>query len=130
MDNQSKVDIKNSLISEAGIVRIRKCKFGLMAYIPHDIYIGRSLDLYGEFSPGEASVFTQLLKPGMIALDVGANVGAHSVLFARLVGPGGRVYSFEPQRVIYQLLCTNLTINAHFNAYPHNVAVGSVPGQL
>lgn len=120
----------NQLLADSGIVRLKRCKYGLMAYLPNDLYIGRSLDLYGEFSPGEASLFAQVLKPGMTALDVGANVGAHSVLFAQLVGPQGRVHAFEPQRVIYQLMTANLTLNGLFNAFPQRAAVGAEPGTL
>jgi FkbM family methyltransferase len=36
------------------------------------------------------------LKPGMNAIDIGANLGVYSLPMARLVGPGGRVFSYEP----------------------------------
>lgn len=111
-------------------IRVRPCKLGPMAYLIHDHYIGKSLDLYGEFSPGEADFFSQVLKPGMTALDVGANVGAHSVLFSKLVGRNGLVLSFEPQRVIYQLLCTNLMLNGHIHAKAYHAAAGGTPGTL
>lgn len=120
----------NSLLHEAGPVRLRRCRHGVMAYIVHDSYIGRSLDLYGEFSPGEAALFAQFLKPGMVALDVGANMGAHTVLFANRVGPRGRVIAFEPQRVIHQLLCANIMMNGYVNVEARMAAAGSTPGSL
>lgn len=120
----------SALVHDAGWVRLKRCKYGLMAYMPHDQYIGRSLDLYGEFSPGEAAFFSQVLKPGMTALDVGANAGAHSVLFALKVGPTGRVHAFEPQRAIFRLMCSNLTINGHMHAIPHHAAAGAEQGSL
>lgn len=115
---------------DAELVRLKLCRYGVMAYFPHDQYIGRSLDLYGEFSPGEADFFSQVLKPGMVAVDVGANAGAHSVLFARKVGPTGLVLAFEPQRPIYQLLCTNLTMNGLLHARPIHAASGSISGSI
>jgi hypothetical protein len=53
-------------------MRVKRCRHGLMLYNSSDIYIGRSLDLYGEYSHGEADVFEHLLRPGMVAIDVGA----------------------------------------------------------
>lgn len=123
-------DHASSLLHEAGPVRIRRCRYGVMAYIVHDSYIGRSLDLYGEFSPGEAALFAQLLRPGMTALDVGANMGAHTVLFAQKVGPQGRVIAYEPQRVIHQLLCANVMMNGHMNVEARHAAAGSEKSEL
>jgi FkbM family methyltransferase len=120
----------DSLLHEVGPVRLRRCRTGLMTYITHDSYIGRSLDLYGEFSPGEAALFRQVIKPGMTVLDVGANIGAHTVLFGQLAGPTGRVIAYEPQRVIYQLLCANSVQNGLFNVQPRLAAAGSKPAML
>ncbi len=119
-----------SLMHEAGLIRIRRCRYGPMAYIRHDSYIGRSLDLYGEFSPGEAEFFSQVLRPGSWALDVGANIGAHTVLFAQKVSPKGAVIAFEPQRVIHELLSTNLMLNGLLNVIPRHAAAGSKEGTL
>ncbi len=110
--------------------RVKSCRHGTMLYNVHDIYIGRSLDLYGEYSEGEADLFRQLLKPGMVVAEVGANIGAHTVLLAQLIGVGGRVWAFEPQRIVYQTLCANLALNSITNVDCRNVAVGREPGEL
>ena len=83
-----------------------------MIYNSHDRFIGRSLDLYGEFSEGEAVLFQKILRPGMFVVEVGANLGAHTVVLAQAVAPGGGVLAFEPQRLIFQTLCANLAINS------------------
>jgi FkbM family methyltransferase len=48
----------------------------------------------------------------MTVLEVGANIGVFTVPLARFVHPGGRVIAFEPQRIMYQMLCGNLALNA------------------
>lgn len=90
----------------------------------NDQYVGRSLHKYGEFSELEVEVFAQMLKPGAVVFDVGANIGAHTVRFAQMVGESGRVIAFEPQRVIYQTLCANVALNSLLNVDCYHAGVG------
>lgn len=115
---------------EAGNVRLKRCRHGAFLYNIHDKFIGRSLDLYGEFSEGEAAMFAQILKPGMVAMDVGANIGVHTVFMAQAVGSGGAVFAFEPQRVVHQLLCANLALNSLNNVMTWHAAVGPKAGTI
>src|SRR5947208_10976207 len=93
-------------------VRVKACRPGIMMYYVTDPRVGRSLDLYGEFAEGAARLFQRIVQPGMTALEVEANVGAHTLCLAKAVGPAGRVLAFEPQRARYQMLCGNLALNA------------------
>jgi FkbM family methyltransferase len=52
-----------------------------------------------------------LIKPGMTVLDIGANTGYFTVLMADLVGPTGRLYSFEPFAANLRLLKDNVKAN-------------------
>ena len=90
----------------------------------NDQYVGRSLHKYGEFSELEVEVFAQMLKPGAVVFDVGANIGAHTVRFAQMVGESGRVIAFEPQRIIYQTLCANVALNSLLNVDCYHAGVG------
>jgi FkbM family methyltransferase len=110
--------------------RWKACRHGTMLYNVHDVYIGRSLDLYGEYSESEAAFFRQVVEPGAVVVEVGANIGAHTVVLAQLVGPGGWVLAFEPQRVVYQTLCANLALNSITNVDCRNAAVGRGPGKI
>lgn len=94
-----------------GNVRIKRTRYGLMAYNINDIYVGRSLDCYGEYSRGEILLFAQIVTPGSLIVDVGANIGAHTLVLAQAVGQRGLVVAIEPQRAVYQLLCANLALN-------------------
>src|SRR5918993_5744771 len=111
-------------------VRVKQCRHGRMMYNVNDQYIGRSLDLYGEYSEGEVDLFRQILRQGDLALDVGANIGVHTVPMARLVGERGSVLAIEPQRLAYQTLCGNVALNGLLNVWCHNVAVGDTRGSL
>lgn len=104
-----------AIILDNRAVRLKATRHGLMLYHAKDAYVGRSFDLYGEFSEGEVHLFRQLLQPGAVVLDIGANIGAHTLYFAGAVAPGGSVIAYEPQRVIYQMLCANLALNGITN---------------
>ena len=110
--------------------RQKACRHGTMLYNVHDIYVGRSFDLYGEFSEGEVTLLRQLVRPGQHVVEVGANIGAHTVALAQLVGAGGSVLAFEPQRIVFQTLCANLALNHLTNVDARHAAVGSAPGAI
>jgi FkbM family methyltransferase len=101
-----------------------------MLFLPRDMYIGRSLDLYGEYSELEARLFSQLLSPGQVVIEVGANIGAHTVHLAKLVGPRGMVLAFEPQRLLYHLLHANVALNNLRQARAYHAAAGRRAGSL
>lgn len=111
-------------------VMLRQCRHGPLMFLRDDMYIGRSLSLYGEFSELEAALFAQMVRRDDVVVEVGANIGAHTVHLAQLVGPGGRVHAYEPQRVIFQLLCANVALNGLFNVHAHQAGVGASAGQL
>lgn len=110
--------------------RLKACKHGTLVYNIHDMYIGHSLDAYGEFSEGEIEVFRQFVRPGMVVVEVGANIGAHTVFLAQQVGPTGHVLAFEPQRLVFQTLCANLAINSIANTRVWQAAVGAAPSEI
>lgn len=48
------------------------------------------------WNPQEYHAFRDAVRPGAVSLDVGANVGSYTLLFAIWAGPAGRVFAFEP----------------------------------
>jgi FkbM family methyltransferase len=78
----------------------------------------------GSWEPHLVDLFREVVNPGSIALDLGANFGFHTLELSRCVGSGGRVLAFEPQRIIYQQLCHHLFINSALNVWTFNSAVG------
>jgi FkbM family methyltransferase len=51
------------------------------------------------------------IEPGSIFMDVGANIGVYTIAAAHRVGPGGRVYAFEPHKVNAAALMKNLALS-------------------
>jgi FkbM family methyltransferase len=113
-----------------GFNEIAQCRHGPMLFNRHDQYVGASLRKYGEFSPGESALFRQIVIAGMIVVEVGANIGAHTVELSRLVGPQGAVLAFEPQRIVFQTLCANLALNSCANVHALPYAIGAEPGEI
>jgi FkbM family methyltransferase len=72
----------------------------------------------------------QIVTKDKTIIDVGGNNGNFAVDFAHLVGNGGVVHTFEPQRIIYYQLCTNIFLNGLTNVHCHNEAVGNTDGEL
>lgn len=87
---------------------------------PNDVYIGRALIRYGEFSELEWQVIDRLTPVGATVIEVGANIGAHTVSLANKVGRQGFVYAFEPQPIVFQNLCANLALNGLTNVQAVN----------
>jgi len=105
-------------------IKLVNTRHGLMVFPAGDFYIGRCLETYGEYCPEEGNAFRQLLKPGDVVVEAGANVGSHTILLSNLVGPDGFVHAFEPQRLIFQMLCANLALNGIQNAQARQQGAG------
>jgi FkbM family methyltransferase len=81
--------------------------------------------VYGTWEPEVLKAVTTTLKPGMTVFDIGAHIGYYSLLFAKCVGPAGRVISFEPLPGNFALLQKNVALNSTENIKLHNCAVYS-----
>jgi len=89
-----------------------------------DTWIGRSLDLYGEWCQAEVSLISTFINEGDIVVDVGANIGAMTLPFSKMVGPSGKVLAFEPQRILSQALSANLALNEVRNTAVYHAGIG------
>jgi FkbM family methyltransferase len=81
--------------------------------------------LQGIAEPAVQQALQQYLRPGMTFYDLGANIGFFSLLAARLVGPSGRVVSFEADPEIAVRLAENLSYNNFAHAVVEEKAVWS-----
>ena len=78
----------------------------------------------------ETQMFQELLAPGSVVFDVGANFGLYTILSAQAVLPTGSVYAFEPVERSFDLLAENIRINKLEDiARCYNLCVGAADGQ-
>jgi FkbM family methyltransferase len=103
---------------------------GPMTWIASDIYIGKSLETYGQFSASETHLFQHFIQPGFTVLDVGANIGVFTVALARMVTPAGSVLAFEPQQGVFDILSSNIESNCLNNITLYQSGVGRKAGSL
>jgi FkbM family methyltransferase len=68
--------------------------------------------------------------PGVVAIDCGANLGIHTVEWAKLMNGWGSVIAVEAQERIFYALCGNITINNCLNARAIWAAVGAQQGTM
>jgi len=86
---------------------------GLPASLPGGESV-RVLPEYGflSWNPDEYRAFREAVRPGMTALDIGANVGAYSLLIGQWVGSSGAVFAFEPAPDAHDGLQRHIHLNA------------------
>ena len=73
--------------------------------------------------------YTEVANP--IVIDIGANLGAYSIPVAKdIEAQGGQVIGFEPQRIVYYQLCSNIFINRLENYIAYQQAVSDATGKI
>ena len=83
---------------------------------------------YGCHEPKRRAV-KRLLRPGDVALDVGANVGLFTLLAANAVGSTGEVHAFDLVPATFAELTENVRINGFAQVRLTRAAVGAAPGE-
>lgn len=70
-----------------------------------------SIYLLGGFEPATLQLYRRLVSAGDVVLDIGANIGSHTLPLAQLAGEKGRVLAFEPTRFAIDKLRVNAALN-------------------
>ena len=103
---------------------------GVFLYVDlRDYGVGLPLFLHRNYEPVETAFIRQSLQPGMVFVDVGANIGYYTTLAAQAVGPSGRVLAFEPDPYNFSLLELNVRKNGFTNVTLIKHALGACPGE-
>ena len=85
---------------------------------------------YGTYEELEAKIMEEKIKVGNIVVDVGANIGLHTLNMARIVGNTGRVFAFEPEPSNFKILKKNVKINNYQNIILEQKAIGDKHGKI
>jgi FkbM family methyltransferase len=80
------------------------------------------------FEPFETEWIENLVRPGDNVLDIGGHIGFYTLQMARIVGPAGRVVTFEPDPVNFAYLRHNVALNGYGNVELHRAAVSRQMG--
>jgi FkbM family methyltransferase len=104
-----------------------KGRHGTFYSIVHDSFIGRSLEEYGEWAQGEMHIYEKFIHKDATVVEIGSHIGSLTVPISRLCKT---LFTFEPQRLLFQLLNTNLTINNIDNVYSYMYALGKENKQI
>lgn len=95
---------------------------------PREGGLGSSLFSRGAFEESETRLFEKSIKPGMVVVDIGANIGYYSLIASGLVGRKGRVYAFEPEPKNHGILLQNIRENNFVNIVPVKLALSDRKG--
>ena len=80
--------------------------------------------------PAEHALIAPFLKPGMVFVDIGANVGTYALHVATRAGPDTRVLAFEPHPRTFAKLAYNLDANGVKNVVAKNLAIAAEVGTM
>jgi FkbM family methyltransferase len=82
----------------------------------------------GCHEPAITDLIQRVVKPGSVCLDVGANVGSHTLVLARAAGPHGRVIAVEPHPRLSARLERNVRLNDYRNVVVIAAALADTDG--
>lgn len=103
---------------------------GQMILSKPSVPIGYNVTFFGTYEAGLRALLRRKLKPGCVAVDIGANVGWHTLLMAHLVGSSGRVLAVEANPSVRERLQLHLQANHLANVTIVPSAMGDCPGRL
>jgi FkbM family methyltransferase len=90
-----------------------------------DYVLGRILYLDGQYEADVQGLMRHMDLQNSVCLDIGANIGLHTIVMSHYVGSSGKVFAFEPEAHNFHLLEQNMRMNEAGNVVAVKSAVGS-----
>ncbi len=100
----------------------------LLIHLDVQSWVERKILCKGYYEPWVSGFLARTLKPGHIALDIGANIGCHTLVMASSVGEKGRVLAFEPNPKMLTRLRANVRLNGFEQVDLFATALGNQSG--
>jgi len=88
------------------------------------------LSLKRNYEPKHVKLIKSIVNKGDVVCDIGSNIGFFTLILAKLVGPQGKVYSFEPDPENFDILRKNVELNGYKNVVFEQAAVSNKKGKL
>jgi FkbM family methyltransferase len=101
-----------------------------LAILPGDKGVSIELAVHGMHEPRATRLLSSYLRPGMVAVDIGANIGYYALLEARLVGRAGTVIAIEPVPENARIFQQNIAANGYSNIVFRQTAISDREGRL
>jgi FkbM family methyltransferase len=93
-------------------------------------FIGRAAFFSGDLDPKLTWIAKNLIKPGNVVFDVGANLGILTLLFSKIVGLSGQVHAFEPNPNVMTHLRSAVARKSATNVILNETALGRMHGVI
>ncbi len=93
-----------------------------MRLVPGDHSVGEEIFFHNSYEPEIVELFKKYVTKNMVCLDIGANIGHHSLVLSRLAK---KVISFEPNPHIYRQFKESIELNGITNIEANNFALGN-----
>ena len=119
----------SSMITASGDRSLYRTPDGDYFWLNDTSYVDQCIIRDGVFEADSVRIVRELVKPGQVVLDVGANIGYYTVILAKLVGPEGRVFAFEPTQHFQTVLKRNVAANDLLNVEIVPSGLSSKPGK-
>lgn len=105
--------------------------FGFKIFLnSEDTVISPRIGVLGVWELATTILFKRLVKPKMVVVDVGANIGWYTLLAASRIRGEGTVVSFEPEPVNFDLLVRSIAANKFWWAKPFRACVADREGKM
>lgn len=88
---------------------------GIKLWLGGNSIIDKSIIKSGVWEFKTTELIRQFVKQDYVVIDIGANIGYFTTLFAKIVGENGKVYAFEPTNHYYSVLKENILVNNFTN---------------
>lgn len=127
LDSMGEFDPTDVIRRFSPLLASAKAKHGELNFLSTDNVIGVSIAEYGEWSEIEIDLHCRFIHRDSIVIDVGANIGSHTLAYCRKAW-GGRVIFFEPQPIMFSLLSKSVGDNDLSNAVGYCAALSDTIG--
>lgn len=109
--------------NETSIVKPLQGNFNIQC--DTNTWIGAQIVYLGEYEDYIKDTFKKYISKNDTVLDIGANIGFHTLYFSELVGDTGKVIAFEPVPSTFNQLIKNISLNRYHNITPLNIALSN-----